>query len=121
MSNLSATLREWSRPALTGAHLPRLVSLPDPAKAVALAALLGSRSLTSLTLRDCQLGERSGLTLGQLLSSGVPIVELDLRGNALGERGEWPLLTIGAERTAPGHAPLCQPTPRTACAIAAPS
>ena len=121
VSNLSATLREWSRPALTGAHLPRLVSLPDPAKAVALAALLGSRSLTSLTLRDCQLGERSGLTLGQLLSSGVPIVELDLRGNALGERGEWPLLTIGAERTAPGHAPLCQPTPRTACAIAAPS
>ena len=84
---LSATLREWDRPALNGSYLPALVSMADAPKAVALAALLPSRTLTSLTLRDCQLGERSALALGQLLSAGVPLQQLDLRGNAIGERG----------------------------------
>ena len=66
---VSAQLRSWVRPALAAAQLPRFVGLPDAAKAVALASLLPSRTLTSLSLRDCRLGERSAQALGQLLSS----------------------------------------------------
>jgi hypothetical protein len=84
---LAATLRAWDRPTLVGAHLPALVALSDAPKAIALSALLPSRTLTSLTLRDCQLGERCALAIGQLLASGVPLAFLDLRGNAIGERG----------------------------------
>ena len=84
---LSATLRTWDRSSLTGAFLPQLVALPDPAKAVALMTLVRARGLSSLTLRDCRLGERSASSIGEILAASVPISFLDLRDNLIGERG----------------------------------
>ena len=90
---LSASLRSWSRPALNGSFLPELVKLPDASTAVVLSSLQANRTITSLTLRDCNLAERSALAIGQLLAAGLPLTSLDLRDNAIGERG---LIAIAA-------------------------
>ena len=87
MRALSATLRDWDRPALNGSDLPVLATLLDASKAIALGALLRSRTLTRLTLSNCRLGESSATAIGGLLAASLPIKYLDVRANEMGERG----------------------------------
>ena len=99
--SLCASLNAWeASPALDGSALPGFAELRDASKAVVLASLQHNRTLTSLSLRGCALGQAAAMALGQLCSSVASLIAMDLRDNAIGEAGLGALAAALDQRSA---------------------